>query len=111
MKYLVSLLLNSVAVVVASYLIPNVTIDSYQTALLVALFIGLLNVFVKPVLKILTLPINVLTLGLFSLVVNGALVLLVSNFLPGFNVEGLIWAIIFSIVLSIVSSVLSLFSK
>ena len=111
MKYLVSLLLNSVAVVVASYLIPNVTIDSYQTALLVALFIGLLNVFVKPVLKILTLPINVLTLGLFSLVVNGVLVLLVSNFLPGFNVEGLIWAIIFSIVLSIVSSVLSLFSK
>lgn len=111
MKYLVSLLLNSVAVVVASYLLPNVTIDSYQTALMVALFIGLLNVFVKPVLKILTLPINVLTLGLFSLVVNGALVLLVSNFLPGFNVEGLIWAIIFSIVLSIVSSVLSLFSK
>jgi putative membrane protein len=111
MKYLVSLLLNSVAVVVASYLLPNVTIDSYQTALMVALFIGLLNVFVKPVLKILTLPINVLTLGLFSLVVNGVLVLLVSNFLPGFNVEGLIWAIIFSIVLSIVSSVLSLFSK
>jgi len=111
MKFLVSILINSVAVVIASYFVPNVSISSYFTAILVAVFLGLINTFIKPIVKVLSLPINVLTLGLFSLVINGFFILLTSYYVAGFKVDGFLYAVLFSVVLSFVSGVLRIFIR
>lgn len=111
MKLVVSLLINSIAVVLTSYLVPNVSIDSYQTAIIVALVLGLINIFIKPVVKVLTLPINLLSLGIFSLVLNGVFILIVSNLVSGFKVGGFLWAFLYSIVLTIISSLMRIFTK
>jgi len=107
----VSLLVNSIAVVIASYIIPNVSLDGYQTALIVALLLGLINTFVKPIFKILTLPINILTLGLFSFLLNGLFILIISNYVSGFRVDGFLYAVLYSVMLSIVTSILRIFLK
>jgi len=104
---LISLLLNAVAVVITAYILPGVHVDSFLTAIVVAIVLGIVNIFLKPILIILTLPVNILTLGLFTLVINGFIILLVSAVVPGFRVGGFGWAILFSIILSIVSWFLS----
>ena len=96
---------------ISAYLIPGVSVDNWVTVLLVAIFLGIVNTILKPILVILTLPITLLTLGLFTLVINAVLVLLVSALVPGFHVEGFIAALLFSIVLSVVSSVVRMFVK
>ncbi len=106
MKLLINLLVNAIAVFVASQILPGVHVNSFITALLVALILGVLNLLVKPVLYILTLPINLLTFGLFSFILNGVIVLLTSFFVKGFTVDNLIWGIIFSVIISIISSLL-----
>ena len=111
MKILVRLLINALAVAITAYLLPNVAIDSFLTAVVVAVVLSVINTFIKPVIKILTLPINLLTLGLFSFVINGLVIWFASRLVEGFTVTGFIWAIIFSIVLSIISSVLSIIGK
>ena len=107
MNALISLLLNAVAVVITAYILPGVHVDSFLTAIVVAIVLGIVNIFLKPILIILTLPVNILTLGLFTLVINGFIILLVSAVVPGFRVGGFGWAILFSIILSIVSWFLS----
>ncbi|MCA9372287.1 phage holin family protein [Candidatus Woesebacteria bacterium] len=110
MGIIVSLLINSLAVGITVYLLhPHVQLDGYMSALVVAVVMGVINTFIKPVVKILTLPINLLTLGLFSMVINGLLILLTDRFVSGFHVENLMWAIVFSFLLSIVNSVLGIF--
>lgn len=99
------------SVAISAYLIPGVTVDNWVTVLLVAIFLGVVNTILKPILVILTLPINLLTLGLFTLVINAVLVLLVSAVVPGFHVDGFIAALLFSIVLSVVSSIVRMFVK
>lgn len=106
MKLIISLLIKSLAVFVSAYLLPGVNVDSYTTALMVAIVLGIINLLIKPILVLLTLPINILTLGLFTLVINAALVLLTSSLVPGFKVEGWLSALLFALVLSIVSSFL-----
>ena len=92
----------AVAVVVSAYLLPGVTLSGFGAALLAALVLGLLNVFIKPILLLLTLPINILTLGLFTLVINALVIMVVSAIVPGFHVSGFWYALLFSVVLSIV---------
>lgn len=104
MNWIIRLLLNGLAVVLAAYLLPHVTVDSYGTALIVALVLAIVNVLVKPVLVILTIPITILTLGLFLLVINAALILFVDNLIRGFEVDGFWWALLFSLILSIFNS-------
>lgn len=111
MKFLMKIVVSGFAVVISSYLLPGVTIDSFLTALVVAFLIALLNVFLKPVLILLTIPITVFTLGLFLLVINAIIILIVSNLTNGFYVDGLWWALLFSIILSIVMSILESFNK
>ncbi|MBC7389013.1 MAG: phage holin family protein [Opitutaceae bacterium] len=106
MSYIISLLITALAVVVTAYLLPGVTIKSYGSAIIVALLIGLVNTIIKPIMVILTLPITILTLGLFLFVINALMILLVSALVPSFKVNGFLWALIFSIVLSFVNSIL-----
>lgn len=104
MKILLNLLLSGIAVFLTAYLLPGVDVDSFVTALIVAVVLGVLNAFLKPVLLLLTLPINLLTLGLFTFVINVALVLLATALVPGFVVAGILWALAFSLVLSLVNA-------
>lgn len=102
MGLLISMLVNGIAVFITAYVLPGVTVDSFFTALVVAVFMGIVNAFIKPILHIIAFPITVLTLGLFALVINALLVLLVANIVPGFQVDGFLTAVLFSIVLSVV---------
>lgn len=107
MKLLMKLIISTVAVYVASEIIPGVVIDSYTTALVTAVVLGLLNVFVKPLLVILTLPITILTLGLFTLILNVFLIMLASSIVAGFAVTGFWSALLFGLVVSLVNSLLN----
>ena len=104
MNWIIRLLLNGLAVVLSAYLLPGVSVEGYGTALLVALILAVVNVIVKPILVILTIPITILTLGLFLLVINAALILFVENLVSGFTVDGFWWALLFSLILSIFNS-------
>ncbi len=102
MNIIINWVIAALALGVAAYLTPGVTV-TLGGAFITAVVLGLLTAFVKPLLVVLTLPVNILTLGLFTIVINAALVLLASMFVPGFKVEGWIAAIIFSIVLALVN--------
>lgn len=106
MKFLLKILVTSLAVFFTAYLLKGVHLDGYPAALLVALVLGFLNAFLKPVLVILTIPVTVLTMGLFLLVINALIILLADRILPGFSVDGFWWALLFSIVVSIISGIM-----
>ncbi len=103
MKLLISLLLNGLLVFIASALLSGVHIEGFVTAIIVSVLLCMVNSFIKPILTFFTLPITILTLGLFLFVINGAMVLLVDGLLSNFRVDGLLWAIGFSIVVSILN--------
>jgi putative membrane protein len=107
MKLVLSLIINAVAVFAAAYLLPQVSVDAPLTAFWVALVLGILNSTLKPILKLLTLPINFITLGLFGLVINLFILYIATLLVPGFVISGLIGYILFSLVTGIVASVLS----
>ena len=106
LQLVIRLLVNSLAILITAYLLPGVQLDGFLPALITAIVLGLINTFVKPVLVILTLPITILTLGLFLLVINAVVILLTSALVPGFYVNGFWWALLFSLVLSIVNWIL-----
>ncbi|PIR62090.1 MAG: hypothetical protein COY81_04435 [Candidatus Pacebacteria bacterium CG_4_10_14_0_8_um_filter_43_12] len=107
MKVLLKLLLNALVIFAAAYVLPGVNVATYFTAVVVAIVLGLLNVILKPILVILTLPITILTLGLFSLVINTLIVLLASALVPGFEVISFWWALLFSLMVSLMSAFLN----
>ena len=107
MRLLIGWAINALALMALPYLISTVQIKSFGTALVVALVIGLLNTFVRPILFILTLPINLLTLGLFTFVLNGFTFWLASRFVDGFFVGGFWWAVLAAIIYSIISWAIS----
>jgi len=104
---LINWLVSALAILAAAYLLPGVHVASFTDALVVAVVLGIINAFIKPVLLILTLPITILTLGLFTFVINAVIILLAANIVTGFTVDGFWWALIFSIVLSIINSFLN----
>ncbi|HEX7052543.1 MAG TPA: phage holin family protein [Burkholderiales bacterium] len=99
--------LNTLALLAVAYLMPSVQVQSFGTALVAALVLGFANAVLRPVLVLLTLPVTVLTLGLFLLVINGAVFLGVARLVPGFEVAGWWAAILAAIVFSVVSWFLS----
>lgn len=107
MKFLTKWLISTLAIIIAAYLIPAVEIDGLFSAFVAALVLGLINTVLKPILIILTLPINILTLGLFTLVINAGLVLLTDVIVPGFAIAGFWWAMLFSVVLSLLTFALN----
>lgn len=111
MKLIIRLLLNAIAVFALANILNGVSIDNYTTAIIVAIVLSILNLLVKPILVILTLPITILTLGLFLFVVNGLIILLADNFIDGFAVSSIWTAILFSILLSILQWLLQSFLK
>ncbi len=111
MKLLGSLLIQTLAILIAAYIIPGVSIASIWVALTVAVALGILNISLKPFLLLFTLPLNILTLGLFTFVINVFLIYLVSALVSGFAVAGFIPALLFSLVLSLVSGFLNSLSK
>lgn len=101
-KLLIVWVLNAVALMAVAYVVPGIQVASFTTALLTAVVIGLVNMLIKPLLVLLTLPITVLTLGLFLLVINGLLFWLVGHLLQGFSVStvmaGIIGALVYSVI-------------
>ncbi len=111
MNLLIKLLLSAIAVFVLAELLTGVNVDSYITSLIVAVVLSLLNVLLKPILVILTLPVTIVTLGLFLFVVNALIILLADKLVDGFSVDGIWTAILFSVLLSILESLLHSFIK
>lgn len=111
MKFLLDTIISTLAIMVVAYLMePHVTVDGVLTALILALVLAALNFIVKPILVLLTLPVTILTLGLFLLVVNTFIILIASSLVKGFYVESFWWAMLFSMVLSLVSSIFTTLS-
>jgi len=106
MRILLFLLLNGLAVLVAANLLSGVTVDGYLSAIIVGLVLGLVNLFIRPIITILTLPITIITLGLFLLIINAAMVLLVDAIVPSFEVAGWGAAILFAIVLWVLNIII-----
>ncbi|MBK8498496.1 MAG: phage holin family protein [Flavobacteriales bacterium] len=107
MRILVRLIISTIAVLVADLLLPGIHADDFVTGLLVAVVLAVLNTVLRPLLIILTLPITILSLGLFLLVINAGIVLLAAKLIDGFTVESFWWALGFSLVLSIVQGFLN----
>jgi putative membrane protein len=106
MKLLIRILVTSLLVMIIAYLMKGVVVDEFTTALTVAIVLGLLNFFVKPILILFTLPVTVLTLGLFLLVINAIMIMLCDHFVDGFEVDSFWTALFFSIILSFSQSLL-----
>lgn len=102
-RFLIHLLLSALLVMIAAYIIPGIQVDGFFAALVTAVVIGIINAVLKPILVVVTLPINVLTLGLFSVVINALLIGLASWIVPGFHVANFWAAALFAIVLSLLN--------
>jgi len=111
MDILITIILNSIAVFVAGSIIPGVRLHNFTTAVVVAVVLGFINAIIRPIVFVLTLPINILTLGLFSFVIVGFLTMLVSYIVPGFEVDGFWWALLFAFVLAFFNSFLFSLTK
>jgi putative membrane protein len=111
MSFIIRFLLNGLAILLTAYLLPGVDVEDYGTALIVALVLSIANVIVKPVLIVLTIPITILTLGLFLLVINALIILLADWFVDGFNVDGFWWAFLASIIMAVFNSMIEDLTK
>ena len=107
MRLLLTWLINALALLAIKYIMPSITVDSFVTALIVAVVLGFINTLIRPIFVILTLPVTILTLGLFIFVINGLLFWAVGSFVPGFHVDGF-WSGVFgAIIYSVISWALS----
>lgn len=101
MKIIVKWFISALAILLAAYLVPGITVASFYTALIVAVLLGVANLILKPILVILTLPISIITLGLFTLAINGFLFWFVGTIVKGFTVSGFLAAFLGALVVSI----------
>jgi putative membrane protein len=106
MNFIVRIIISAVVAFGLSYILSGIHINGFLTALLLAFVLAVLNAFIKPIFIILTLPITILTFGLFLFVINACIILLAGKFVDGFKVDGFWWALLFSLLLSILTSVL-----
>ncbi len=107
MNFIIKLFISSIIVFALSYFLPGVQVTNIMAALWVALVLGLLNTFLKPLLVLLTIPVTLFTLGLFLLVINAIIVLICDYFIPEFQVDGFVTALFFSVLLSVSQSILN----
>ena len=111
MTWIPKLLLNAAALIIASYLIPGVDVDNFYSAVIVAIVLAILNAFVKPLLIIVTIPITILTLGLFLFCINAIIILIADSLIDGFAVNGLLWALLLSFLMSVLNSIFGISDK
>ncbi len=106
MNFIIKLIITGAVAFGLTSFLPGIHINSFWTAVVLALVLAVLNAIIKPILVILTLPITILTFGLFLFVINAVIILIAGNFIDGFKVDGFWWALLFSLLLSIISSIL-----
>ena len=111
MNFIIRLIISTLAVLVTSYVLPGVHVDSFGSAVIVALVLGFLNVLVKPLLILLALPAVVFTFGLFLIVINTLIIMLADKLVDGFTVQGFWRAVLFGIVMWMVTSILNAIKK
>lgn len=111
MKTLINIFFTTLLVIVLAHVMPGVRVAGFMSALLVAVVLGLLNIFVKPVLVFFTLPVTIVTLGLFLLVINAIIVMICDSLIDGFFIDGFFRALLFSLVLSFCQAVVGSLSK
>ena len=107
MSFLIQWVVSGLAIIVTAYLLPGVAVEGFLAALVTALVLGLINAIIRPILVLLTLPLNLLTLGLFTLVINALLIMLAAAVVSGFAVHDFWWALLFGVVLAVVNFILS----
>jgi putative membrane protein len=103
MNTLINWVINTLVIMVAAYILPGVHVDNIWAAFVVALVLGVLNILIKPILVVLTLPVTIISFGLFLLVINAMMVVMVSHIVPGFSVDSFTWALLFSAVVSLIN--------
>ena len=106
MNVIIKLLITAIVAYFLPKILSGVQVADFTSAIIFAIVLGLLNLIVRPILSLLSLPITILTLGLFSLVINALIILLADKFTEGINVDGFWWALIFSVALSVITSIL-----
>lgn len=111
MRTIIKIIISAFAVIITSYLLRGVHVESFFTALVVAAVLAILNAFLRPLLIIFTIQITVYTFGLFLLVINSALIMFTSHIVKGFDVDNFWWALAFSIIVSVITSVLDSFNR
>jgi len=111
MNLILRLIVTALLVMILAYFLPGVHVEDFMTAFIVAAVLGLLNLFVKPVLVLLTLPVTIITFGLFLLVINAVVIVLCDYIVGGFEVSSFLTALLFSLILSIVQSLIFSSSK
>ena len=108
MGFILKLIITAIAAAITAYILPGVEIDGITSAILLALVLAVLNAVVRPILVALTIPVTIVTLGLFLLVINALIILLADYLLGGFSVNGFIWALIFSLILSVITAIIDM---
>jgi len=106
MRLLINWMITTVAILITAYFLPGVMVRNLTAAVVTALVLGLINAIIRPILIVLTLPLTIVTLGLFIFILNALLVLLTGAIVPGFDVRNFWWALLFSLVFSVVSFIL-----
>lgn len=106
MQVLINLVLSGIAVLISAYIIPGVHVEGFFTAVVVAVVLALVNAIIRPIVTMLTLPVNVLTLGLFSLVITALMVMITDFIVPGFSVDNFWYALLFGVVMSLINGLL-----
>ena len=107
MRIIINLLVTAAVAFLLTKVLSGVHIDGFSTAIVFAIVLGILNLIVSPILKLLGLPLTIITLGLFSLVINAIVILIADYFIEGMQIDGFWWAFIFSIALSLITSLVS----
>lgn len=111
MGFIIKVIIYAFAVFICAYFLPGVTVSDIGSLIIVATVLVLLNTFVKPVLVLLTLPFTIISLGLFVFIINTVLILVADALVPGFKVDGFLWAFVFSLILSILVWIFESFDK
>ncbi len=111
MKFITHIIVSGLAIAITAYILPGVHITGASGLAIFTLVLAVINAFLRPVLKLLTFPLSVMTLGLFSLVLNALLILLAAKLTTGVAIDGFLWAVLFGLVLSIVHGLLHLFES
>ena len=109
MKLFISWFISTVAIAITAYLLPGISVSGIVSAAVLAVVLGVINTFIRPVLLMLTLPLTIVTLGLFALILNTLLIMLAAALVPGVAVSGFIWALLFGIILALITSFLKSF--
>lgn len=107
MNILISLVLNALALLATAYIVPGFRVENFTTAILAAIVLGIVNTFIKPILSLITAPLTLISLGLFSFIVNAVVLFIVSAVVKSVVIDGWIPAILGAIVLSVVSTILT----